>query len=214
VLIAVAAVVSKEVVQEWLFDNPQGLYYGLSFLHPVTFAALLTALVSGYGRSGTKEEFQREGSGLLGWAIALFFGCSFIVPGVLGLLLETKLWVMMTTVFGPFPLTALWVGALLWAERRGLKKPLRLDEKPHWFLVLALALLTWAYLVCTETMLLVAAGQSGPIASVGLPLGVLVGYLPARVLLYYVRDPYRWEMYIIVASVLHLLFRLRIAAHG
>jgi hypothetical protein len=213
-LIAVAIAVSEEVVQAWLFDNPQSLSYGLSFLHLVTFPALFTALVLGYGRTGTPEEFKRQGPGLLGWASALFFGCSFIVPGVLGLLLNMEMWLYMLTIFGPYLLTGLWIGGILWAEARGLRKPLNLDEKPPWFWVQALALLTWAYLVWTEAMLLVAACKSGPIVTVGLPLGVLVGYLPARVMLYYVRDPYRGEVHIIAASVLHLLVRLMIAVHG
>jgi hypothetical protein len=130
------------------------------------------------------------------------------------MLLEIKLWVGMATIFGPFLLTGLWIGGLLWAEARGWKQPLRIGVKPHWFWVQALALLTWAYLVWTEAMLLVAAGESGPIASVGLPLGVLLGYLPTRVMLYYIRQPYRGEVYIIAASVIHLLFRLIIAAHS
>lgn len=213
VLIAVAAAVSEDAVQTWLFENPRSLYYGLSLLHLLTFPALLTAIIAGYGRAGSREELQRQGSGLLGWAGALFFGGSFIVPGVLGLIVEIKQWVMMTTIFGPLPLLGLWVGALVWAERRQLIRPRRVGEKPHWLPVQLLALLTWAYLVWTETMLLVAAGKSGPLSSVGLPLGVLLGYLPVRVLLYYVRDSYRWEALVIAASVLHLLYRVASAAH-
>jgi hypothetical protein len=115
---------------------------------------------------------------------------------------------MLTTIFGPLLLLGLWVGGILWAERRQLLRTRRLDEKPHWLGVQLLAFLTWTYLVWTETMLLVAAGEEGPISRVGLPLGVLIGYLPVRVLLYYVRDTHRWEKITIGASVLHLLWRI------
>ena len=78
--------------------------------------------------------------------------------------------------------------------------------------VQALALLTWAYLVWTEAMLVASAGKSGPLVTVGLPLGVLLGYLPARGLLYYVREPYPGEVIVIAASVSHLLARVLLAS--
>jgi hypothetical protein len=51
----------------------------------------------------------------------------------------------------------------------------------------------------------------GALAEVGLPLGVLVDYVPVRVMLYYIRDASRWEVVTIVASTLHLVVRLAMA---
>lgn len=62
-----------------------------------------------------------------------------------------------------------------------------------------------------EIMLLVAAGHDGPLVEVGLPVGVLIDYLPVRVVIYYVRDSPRWEIWTIAASVLHLLYRIAAA---
>jgi hypothetical protein len=207
-LVAVAALVSESLVQEWLLAHPLGLYYGLSALHLLTFPALLTAIIMGWGRAGRMEELQRQGSGLLGWSAALFFGGSFIIPGVLGLNLEIKLWVMLTTIFGPLLLLGLWLWGLVWAERRGIIRPRPVGQRPPWLGVQLLASLTWAYLLFTETMMLVAAGRGGTISGVGLPAGVLLGYLPVRVLLYYVRDSHRWERFTITGRVLHLLWRV------
>lgn len=90
-------------------------------------------------------------------------------------------------------------------------RPARLGEKKAWWKVQLLALVAWAYLVWMETMMLVAAEEGGPLAEVGLPLGVLVDYVPVRVMLYYVRDASRWEVLTIVASTLHLVIRLAMA---
>jgi hypothetical protein len=49
------------------------------------------------------------------------------------------------------------------------------------------------------------------LAEVGLPMGVLVDYVPVRVMLYYVRDATKWEVMTIVASTLYLIVRLAMA---
>jgi hypothetical protein len=89
--------------------------------------------------------------------------------------------------------------------------PARIDVPKPWWSVQALALLTWAYLIWLETMLLVAASETGPLSQVGVPVGVLIDYLPIRVAMYYVRDSSRWEAYTITATVLHLLYRIATA---
>jgi hypothetical protein len=143
--------------------------------------------------------------------LALFLCGSFIVPGVLGLAIESELWVMMGAVFGPFVVLPLWIGGVVLAERWKWIAPARVGERKPWFMVQALALLTWAYLVWLETMMLVAAERGGPLAEAGLPMGVLLDYVPVRIVLCYVRETTRWEVVTITASVLHLLYRLSVA---
>jgi len=59
--------------------------------------------------------------------------------------------------------------------------------------------------------MLVAAEKGGVLAEVGLPLGVVVDYVPVRVMLYYVRDASKWEVLTIAASTAHLVYRLAAA---
>jgi len=209
VLVAVAAMVSSDEIQAWLLDHPRELYYGMSALHVVAFPALICAVVAGYGKS--EQAMQGKGSSVLVWATVLFFGCSFIVPGVLGLALDQQLWVMMATIFGPLVLLAAAGGALVHAEKRRWIAPARVGAPKPWWKVQALALLAWAYLLWMETTMLVAAEEGGALAEAGLPMGVVVDYVPVRVMLYYLRDTSRWELVTIVASTLHLLVRLGVA---
>jgi hypothetical protein len=90
-------------------------------------------------------------------------------------------------------------------------KPAKVGVPKAWWRVQALALLAWAYLLWMETLMLVAAAKGGVLAEVGLPMGVLVDYVPVRVMLYYVRDATKWEVMTIVASTLHLIVRLAMA---
>lgn len=206
VLVTVAVMVSTDEVQAWLFEHPRELYYGVSALHVIAFPALICAVVAGYGRS--EQAMLGKGSSVLVWATVLFFGCSFIVPAVLGLALDQQLWVMMGTVFGPLVLLAAAVAALVYAEKRAWIAPAKLGAPKPWWKVQLLALLAWAYLLWMETTMLVAAEEGGALAEAGLPMGVILDYVPVRVMLYYLRDTSRWEIVTIVASTLHLLWRL------
>jgi hypothetical protein len=211
-LVAVAVAVSEDAVQEWLMAHPAALFHGLAALHVVACPALLVAVVVGYGKAGAPAELQRTGSGVLGWATALMFGGSFVVPGVLGLRFDPPMWEYMLTIFAPvvvvFPA---WMGALIVGERRGWLRPAAIGAPKPWWTVQALVLLGWAYLVWLETMLLVAAGRDGPLVEVGLPVGVLIDYLPVRIVVYYVRDSPPWEVWTIALSVAHLLYRIMTA---
>ncbi len=208
-LVAAVVMVSSDEVQAWLLVHPRELYYGVSALHVITVPAILIAVVSGYGRS--EEAMRQPGIGVIGWAVALFLGCSFIVPGVLGLAVDSQLWVLMATVFGPFVGIGVGMFALVLAEKRGWIAPARVGEQKAWWKVQLLALLAWGYLLWMETLMLVAAAKGGPLAEVGLPLGVLVDYVPVRVMLYHVREASRWEIATIVASTLHLIVRISTA---
>jgi hypothetical protein len=209
VLVAVAVAVSEDAVQAWLMEHPPFLYHGLAALHVVACPALLVASAMGYGKTGDLAEINRPGPGPLGWAGALLFGGSFVIPGVLGLLFRMPEWEYMATIFAPVVVVLpLWFWLLIVAERRGWIAPATLGTPKPWWRVQALALLGWCYLVWLETMLLVAARHEGPLVEVGLPVGVLIDYLPVRVVLYYVRDSPRWEVWTITASVLHLLYRI------
>lgn len=205
-LIAAAVAVSEDAVQEWLLGHPPALYHGLALLHAVACPALLLAVFSGHGRA--REALERPGTGLLIWAVVLLFAAGFIIPGVLGLLFRPPQWEFLATIFAPLVVLPLWAWAVLVAERRGWIAPAKIGAPRPWWSVRALALLTWGYLLWLETMLLVAAGREGPLVEVGLPLGVLIDYLPVRVILYYVREGSRWEIWTIALSVIHLLYRL------
>jgi hypothetical protein len=210
VLIAVATMVSSDAVEAWLLAHPRDLYYGVAALHVVTVPAVMAAVIGGYGSA--EAELAKPGPGILGWATALFLCGSFVVPGVLGLTLDQQLWVMMATVFGPFVVMGVWVGVVIVGERRGWIAPVKTGAKPVWWKVQALALLAWAYLLWLETMMLVAAGKGGPLAEVGLPMGVLIDYLPVRVMIYLVRsEASRWEVLSIAAGTLYLVIRLAAA---
>ncbi|MEZ4454692.1 MAG: hypothetical protein R3B09_34895 [Nannocystaceae bacterium] len=207
ILIAAAVAVSEDAVQEWLMEHPPALFHGLALLHCVACPALLVAIFAGYG--GTSEALERPGQGLLVWAMVLLFGASFLIPGVLGLLFRMPGWEFMTTIMAPVVvILPLWLWARVVAERRGWITPPKVGEPKPWWSVQALAVLAWGYLLWLETMLLVAAGREGPLVEVGLPLGVLIDYLPVRVVLYYVRESSRWERWTIALSVVHLLYRL------
>lgn len=206
VLFAVVAWVSQDAVEGWLVAHPTGLHVGLSLLHLVTVPALALALLSGVGQ--TDELYRPGGATALVWSAVLFYGGGFVIPGVLGLLFRTPAWAMMATVFGPYLLAGLAVGGLVWAEGRGWLAPRAIGARPGPLAAHALALLCWSYLVLLETMLLVAAGQAGPLSTVGVPAGVLIDYLPARVLLYHLRESSRWERWTIALTTLHLLWRV------
>ncbi|KAB2896383.1 MAG: hypothetical protein F9K40_14575 [Kofleriaceae bacterium] len=209
VLVAVAAMVASDEVQAWLLEHPRELYYGMSALHVIAFPALICAVVAGYGKS--EQAMQGKGSNVLVWATVLFFGCSFIVPGVLGLALDQQLWVMMATIFGPLALLVIAGVGIVHADKRKWIAPVKVGAPKPWWKVQLLALLAWAYLLWMETMMLVAAEEGGVLAETGLPIGVVVDYVPVRVMLYYLRDTSRWELVTIVASTLHLLWRLAAA---
>jgi hypothetical protein len=208
-LVTIASMVSTDEIQEWLFAHPRELYYGMSLLHVIAVPVVLMAVIMGYGQS--EKEMMKTGTGVLGWASALFFCCSFIVPGVLGMTLDTQEWVMMTTIFAPIVLFFVGAPLVATAEKRGWIEPLRIGVPKAWWRVQALALLAWAYLLWMETLMLVAAAKGGVLAEVGLPMGVLVDYVPVRVMLYYVRDATKWEVMTIVASTLYLIVRLAMA---
>jgi hypothetical protein len=210
VLFAIAAAAGEQVVQSWLFDHPAALFHGLTALHLITCPALLIAIVVGHGKADA--ELQRNTRpGLLGWAMALLWGASFIIPGVLALTFDVALWEMMLAIFGPLVVFVLWMWGLIVAERRRWIAPARMGEAKPWWSVQALSLLTWAYLIWLETMLIAAAAKPGPLTSVGVPLGVAIDYLPIRVAMYYVRDSSRWEVWTIVATVCFLLYQIATA---
>jgi hypothetical protein len=212
VLIGVAAAVAEDKVQAWLFDHPEPLYHGLVALHLITLPALLVAIIVGYGQAGRPEELQRQGPGLLGWATVFLLCGSFVIPGVLGLIFRTSMGEMLAAVFGPLAIFVVWMWALLMAEKRGYLPPGKIGEKKPFVLVQALAFLSWAYLLWLETMLISAAPHKGPIVTVGLPLGVLIDYLPIRIALYYIRDQVpRWEIVTMALSTVHLLVRIAAA---
>jgi hypothetical protein len=208
-LATTVTLVSTDELQEWLFAHPRELYYGVSLLHVIAVPVVIMAVVAGYGRS--EKEMMKTGSGVLGWAMALFFCCSFIVPGVLGMTLDSQEWVMMVTIFGPIVLLFGGGALVAIAEQRGWIAPMKIGVAKPWWRVQALALLAWAYLLWMETLMLVAAAKGGVLAEVGLPMGVLVDYVPVRVMLYYVRDATKWEVMTIVASTLYLIVRLAMA---
>lgn len=206
-LVAVAVWVSEDAVQSWLFDHPAALFHGLAGLHLVACPALLVAIITGYGQTGALVAGRR--SWPLDWAAALLLAGSFVIPGGLGLLFDPPLWEYLAAIFAPvvvvFPL---WIGALLLGERRGWLRPAPQGAPKPWWAVQGLALLSWAYLLWLETMLLVASGREGPLVEVGLPVGVVINYVPVRVALYYVREHSRWERYTALLGALHLLYRL------
>jgi hypothetical protein len=211
VLVGVAAWVAEDYVQQWLFDHPSGLYYGLSALHLIAYPFMLSALVAGWGHAGDREELQRRSAGPMIWSAVLYFAGGFIVPGVLALQLDIQTWVMMTTIFAPLALffAAVWISIV--GERKGWWPPRRVDERPSALGVQALALLSWGYLIAVETMMIMAAAEGGPIGEVGVLLGILVNYIPLRILMFYIRESYSWERWTIAAGVVHLLLRLAAA---
>ncbi|HUQ02647.1 MAG TPA: hypothetical protein VM261_09145 [Kofleriaceae bacterium] len=210
-LAAVAVMVTTDEIQAWLFEHPRELYYGVAFLHVVAMPVVMAAAVAGYGQSEKLMQHQTSGPNLLVWSMVLFYACGFIVPGVLGLALDTKLWVMMSAVFGPIVmLVVVGVGAVMF-EKWGWTQPAKVGVPKAWWKVQMLSLVGWAYLLWMETTMLVVAEKGGVLAETGLPMGVLVDYVPVRVVLYYVRDASRWEILTIVASTLHLIVRLAAA---
>jgi hypothetical protein len=148
---------------------------------------------------------------VLGWASAFLWCGSFVIPGVLGLLFDPPMWLYMTSIFAPVVIFPLWMTAIVVLERRGVIQPARVGVRKPWWSVQALAVLGWGYLITLELMLLTAATKTGPLVEVGLPLGILIDYLPARVVLYYIRLSSRWELATMIASILYLLVRLAIA---
>lgn len=206
--ISVATIVATPTLQSWLRADPQLLYHVTVALHLVACPALLVAVVLGHGKAGTLQELQRRGPGVLGVATALLWCSSFVIPGVLGLLFRPPVWLFMTSVFAPVAIFPLWMVVIVVLERRGVIAPTRIGERKPWWSVQALAVLGWGYLIALEMMLLTAAGKTGPLVEVGLPLGILIDYLPARVVLYYVRLSSRWELATMIASVLYLLVRI------
>lgn len=208
VLIATATLYASPTAKTWLVADADRIYYAVALLHLITCPALLVAVIAGYGRAGTREELERRGPGVLGWAVAMLWGASFIIPAVLGLLFDPPVWLFMTTVFGPLVVFVLWIIAMVVAERRGWVAPLKLGVPKPWWRVQLLALFAWSYLIALEMMLLEAATREGPLVEVGLPLGVLIDYVPVRIVMYYVRMHSRWEAVTIAASVLYLLVRL------
>jgi hypothetical protein len=210
ILIAIAAAAGEQVVQSWLFEHPRALFHGLTALHLITCPALLVATVAGHGKAAAELTSTRSG-GLFGWTMALLWGGSFIIPGVLALIFRVAAWEMMTAIFGPLVVFALWMWAIIVAERRGWVKPARLGEPKPWWSVQALAVLSWAYLIWLETMLISAAAKPGPLSQVGVPLGVAIDYLPVRIAMYYVRDSARWEVWTIVATVGFVLYQVATA---
>ncbi len=210
-LVAVAVMVTTDEIQAWLFEHPRELYYGVSLLHVIAMPVVMAAVVAGYGQSEKSMMDPRGGSNLLVWATVLFYACGFIVPGVLGLALDTQLWVMMSTVFGPIVMLFVIGVAAVKFEKWGWTKPAMVGVPKAWWKVQTLALVAWAYLLWMETTMLVVAEKGGVLAETGLPMGVLVDYVPVRVVLYYVRDASRWEILTIVLSTLHLIWRLAAA---
>lgn len=212
ILVAAAALESEDAVQGWLFAHPRAIYHGLALLHMIACPAAIVAVVAGFGLAGRREEIQRTGPGVLGWALAGVVGGTFVIPAVLGLNFDLAAWEYMGAIFAPLAIVALWLGAIVFAERRGWISPARVGAPKAWWKVQGLALLFWAYLLWLETMLLVAAPIEGPLTRVGIPAGILIDYLPVRVVLYCARDSSRWERYTIAASVAHLLYRIAAAA--
>ncbi len=209
ILIAVAAAAAEDEIQSWLFAHPGALYHGLVVLHVLSCPALLVALVMGYGQAGRPEELLRQGSGVLGWVMALLWGGSFVIPGVLGLIFRTSVGEMLVAIFGPLAVFILWMWAILVAEKRGFIRPARIGEAKSYWSVQSLAILSWAYLLWLETMLITAGSREGALITVGLPLGILIDYLPIRIALYYVRDDVsRWELATMTLGVIHLFYRI------
>jgi hypothetical protein len=211
VAISVATTVATPALRDWLRADLQLLYHVTVVLHLVACPALLVAVVLGHGKAGTHEELQRRGPGVLGVATALLWCSSFVIPGVLGLLFRPPIWLFMTSVFAPVAVFPLWMVVIVVLERRGIIAPTRVGERKPWWSVQALAVLGWAYLIALEMMMLTAAGKTGPLVEVGLPLGILIDYLPARIVLYYVRLSSGWELATMIASIAYLLVRIAMA---
>jgi hypothetical protein len=210
-LVAVAVMVTTDEIQAWLFEHPRELYYGVALLHVIAMPVVMGAAVAGYGQSEKLMLNQTSGPNLLVWAMVLFYGCGFIVPGVLGLALDTKLWVMMSAIFGPIVMLVVVGVAAVKLEKWGWTRPAKVGVPKAWWKVQLLAVVAWAYLLWMETTMLVVAEKGGVLAETGLPMGVLVDYVPVRVVLYYIRDASRWEIVTIVASTVHLIVRLALA---
>jgi hypothetical protein len=210
-LIGLATTFASPQVRSWLREDPDVLYRVTALLHVIACPALLVAVVAGHGKAGSREQLERTKPDLLSWAVALLWCGSFVIPGVLGLLFEPPLWVFMATVFAPVIVFPLWMLVIVVLERRGIIQPSRVGEPKPWWSVQALAVLGWGYLIALEMMLIVASTLDGPLVDVGLPLGILIDYLPVRVVLYYIRERSRWELATIVASIGYLLVRLAAA---
>lgn len=210
-LIGIATTFASPQVRSWLRDDPDVLYRVTALLHVIACPALLVAVVAGYGKAGTREQLERTGPDVLAWSVAMLWCGSFVIPGVLGLLFDAPLWMFMATVFAPVVVFPAWMFVIVVLERRGIIQPARVGERKPWWSVQALALLGWGYLIALEMMLIVASTHDGPLVDVGLPLGILIDYLPVRVVLYYIRERSRWELATMVASIAYLLVRVAAA---
>jgi len=207
----VATTFAGPPVRGWLQANPHLLYHVPALLHVIACPALLVAVVVGHGKAGTREYLEKTSPDLLTWATVFLWCGSFVIPAVLGLLFDPPLWMFMGTIFAPVLLFPLWAVAIAMLEKRGVIQPSRVGEPKPWWSVQALALLGWGYLIALEMMLIVAAGKDGPLVEVGMPLGILIDYLPVRIVLYYIRLRSNWELVTMVASVLYLFVRLAAA---
>jgi hypothetical protein len=208
ILIGVATTFASPQVRAWLRGDPELLYQVTALLHVIACPSLLVAVVLGHGKAGSLDQLERKGPDVLAWAVVLLWCGSFVIPGVLGLLFKPPLWMFMGTVFAPVAVFPLWMWIIVVLERRGVIQRARVGEAKPWWSVQALAVLGWGYLIALEMMLIVASTRQGPLVEVGLPLGILIDYLPVRVVLYYIRHRSRWELATMVASVVYLFYRL------
>ncbi len=210
-LIGVAAAVAELVVQRWLLDRRIVLYWGTSLLHlvvmPVTFVVLLMPwsgvndLVVGNERSARSSLFV--------WSTVLFLCAGFIVPGVLSLAIDIHLGVMLATIFGPYGLMAVALWILIRFDDKTQHRFSKVGAKPPVGVVPVVALLIWAYLLLLETTLLVVVGSESVLSSPPvMMLAVLVGYVPTRIFLYFLRPHGRIEVATMVLSIAHLVVRL------
>lgn len=216
-LIVVAAAVAEDVVQQWLWGNPQALYWGTSALHLFVLPVTVVVLMSPWSPAGSLI-FSNQTSWLerlLVWSMVLYACAGFIVPVVMSLALKAKLGVMLGTLFGPYVLLALSMWILIKLDKRYDYALSREGAQPPKGLVPAVHVLLWLYLIFVETTLLVVSGAGGTLgAGPVLMMAVVLGYVPMRVFLWFLGPMSRLEAMTAGVAFWHLLLRISEVSTG
>lgn len=210
-LFAVAAVLPFHPVFSWLDGHREILYWAAGSVHLAFVPFMLVQQVCGTSRSGevllSNERSPR--STLMAWISVLFFATSFIVPAIfsMGVVHRPSMGGTLVFVLGPYAL----LGAGFWFVLR-LEKRVSYHRVTELFaapaLAWATALLGWAYLTLTETVLFVAAA-SGGVWGGGLAFAAaFVSYLPVRLFVFFFRSTDTAELTLLGVTFGHLLLRL------
>ena len=140
------------------------------------------------------------------WCVVLYGAMGFIIPAIVGLTVDLPNQAFyMSTIFGPFVLTAILIGIVIRFanERFG-----RVGAKPPRGFMTFFIVLCWAYLLSMEAMLMVAARGTGLFSGAGTILAAFVGYLPIRLVLVIDDDMPPLELASFAVGFCHFLYRL------